>query len=267
VRLANKVALVIGGDRGIGKGIVLGLGREGADVALTWFFTESGGQDAVDQLAAMGRRSIAIRTDARNPDESRAAVASTIASLGRLDYLVYNAGVGNFGPFLELAEDQYDGVLDLNLKGAFFAVQAAARAMVRDGVAGSIVAISSVHDFLSYPEGAHYAASKAGLSQLVRTIANELAPYDIRVNAIAPGMIDSQSTVDAEVWGPTVPLRRPGYPDDIARAAVFLLSDEASYVTGTVIRVDGGIMTRTPHYPPGAVTTYPDLRVRPRGAD
>jgi NAD(P)-dependent dehydrogenase (short-subunit alcohol dehydrogenase family) len=266
VRLSGKVALVIGGDRGIGQGIALGLGRDGADVALTWFVTERGGRETVHQLVAMGRRALTVPADARKVDASRAAVAATIEAFGRIDILVFNAGVTEPHLFLELTEEQYDATLDLNLKGAFFGVQAAARAMVRAGSGGAIVAISSVHDFLSFPECAHYAASKAGLSHFVRTVANELAPNGIRINAIAPGMIDSQGTVDADVWGPSVPLRRPGTPEDIARAAVFLLSHESDYVTGTVLRVDGGIMTRSPHYPPGASTTYPDRRAQREGS-
>jgi NAD(P)-dependent dehydrogenase (short-subunit alcohol dehydrogenase family) len=266
VRLVGKVALVVGGDRGIGQGIALGLGREGADVVLTWFVSERGGRETVQQLVAMGRRAMTVSADARHVAASRAAVAATIAAFGRLDCLVFNAGVTDPHPFLDLTEEQYDATLDLNLKGAFFSVQAAAQAMVRAGSGGSILAISSVHDFLSFPACSHYAASKAGLSQFVRTVANELAPHGIRVNAIAPGMIDSQSTIEADVWGPTVPLGRPGYPKDIARAAVFLLSEDAAYVTGTVLRVDGGIMTRSPHYAPGASTTYPDRRAQRGGS-
>lgn len=266
MRLSGKVALVVGGDRGIGQGIALGLGREGADVVLTWFFTERGGHETVDQLVAMGRQALTVPADARRVDASRAAVAATIEAFGRLDCLVFNAGITDPHPFLDLTEEQYDATLDLNLKGAFFGVQAAAKAMVSAGSGGSILAISSVHDFLSFPACSHYAASKAGLSQFVRTVANELAPYGIRINAIAPGMIDSHGTIDADVWGPTVPLLRPGYPEDIAQAAVFLLSDDAAYVTGTVLRVDGGIMTRSPHYPPGASTAYPDRRAQRGGS-
>ncbi len=271
MKLEGKVALIIGGDQGIGKGIALGLGRAGADVALTSFFSESGGRDTAAQILALGRRAIAMPADVRIVAAARATVATTVQALGRLDILVFNSGVTDPQPFLDLTEEQYDGTLDLNLKGAFFCVQAAARSMVAAGLADSIVTISSVHDFLSFPEHAHYAASKAGLSQFVRTVANELAPYGIRINAIAPGLIDSQDRIDASVWGPTVPLGRPGYPDDIARAVVFLVSDDADYVTGTVLRVDGGIMTRSPHYPPNASTLYPNRRqspgskARPRG--
>jgi NAD(P)-dependent dehydrogenase (short-subunit alcohol dehydrogenase family) len=262
MKLAGKAALVIGGDRGIGKGIALGLGREGADVALTYFFTESGGRDTADQLAGMGRRALALPADVRIVAEAREAVASTVKALGHLDILVFNSGITDPHPFLDLTEEQYDATLDLNLKGAFFCVQAAARAMVAAGSAGAMVTISSVHDFLSFPEHAHYAASKAGMDQFVRTAANELAPYGIRINAIAPGMIDSQDRIDAATWGPTVPLGRPGYPSDIANAVIFLVSDDADYVTGTVLRVDGGMMTRSPHYPPSSPTTYPNRRVR-----
>ena len=262
MRLSGKVALVIGGDRGIGQGIALGLGREGADVALTWFFTESGGHETVNQLEAMGRRAMTVLADARHVDAGRAAVTATIEAFGRLDLLVFNAGITDPHPFLELTEEQYDGTLDLNLKGAFFGIQAVAQAMVRAGSGGAIVAISSVHDFLSFPECAHYAASKAGLSHFVRTVANELAPYGYPHQRHRAGHDRQPEHHRRRGLGADRSLRRPGSPEDIAQAAVFLLSDEADYVTRTVLRVDGGLMTRSPHYPPGADTTYPDRRAQ-----
>jgi NAD(P)-dependent dehydrogenase (short-subunit alcohol dehydrogenase family) len=265
LRLSDTKALVTGGGRGIGKGLALALGRAGADVALTFNQSERGAREVVDELSRLGRRAVAIPADLSRVADAQHAVAATVEALGRIDLLVYNAGITDPHPFLEMDEAEYDATLDINLKGAFFCIQAAARAMIERG-GGRVVAIGSLHGSLSFPGHAHYAASKAGLEQLVRTVANELAPYGITANLVVPGMVEVEKTrdgpepYDRAVWGTTIPLGRVGTPDDIAGAVMFLASPEASYVTAAVIRVDGGIMTRSPHYPPSGATTYPNLR-------
>jgi NAD(P)-dependent dehydrogenase (short-subunit alcohol dehydrogenase family) len=266
MRLRDRVVLVTGAGRGIGRGLALALGEEGADVALTYHQSARGAEEVTAALRGMGRRALAIPANLAHAVDARRCVTATVAAFGRLDVLVYNAGITDPRPFLEITEAQYDATLNTNLKGAFFCAQEAARTMIRQGIAGRIIVISSLHAVLSFPAHAHYAASKAGLDQFARTIANELGPYGIRVNAVQPGMIEVEKYPDViagyepAAWGPTVPLGRVGHPSDVAAAVLFLASSDADYVTGAVIRVDGGIMTRSPHYPPSSTTTYPDRR-------
>ncbi len=266
MRLLGKTALVTGGGTGIGKGLALALGREGADVAVTYYTSARGADEVADELRALGRSALTIKANLALVAEAQQAVAAAVETFGRLDVLVYNAGLSDPHPFLELTEEEYDATLDVNLKGAYFCAQAAARAMIAGGVGGSMVLVSSVHGTLSQPGFTHYAASKAGLEQLVRTVANELAPHGVRVNAVAPGMIEVERYFRTmpdyvrETWGKTVPLGRVGFPSDIAGAVVFLVSDDADFITGITIRVDGGALTRHPHFPPGTDTTYPNRR-------
>jgi glucose 1-dehydrogenase len=269
MRLRDRAVLVTGGGKGIGRGLALALAEAGADVAVTYNRSRDGAERVVDEIRGLGRRALAIPADLSRVAEARRCVAAALEVLGRLDVLLANAGVTDPRPFLEMTEEEYDATLDLNLKGAFFCAQAAARAMIERGTAGRIVVISSLHAVLSFPGHTHYAASKAGLDQFVRTAANELGPYGITVNAVQPGMIEVEKypdlfeDYDPAAWGRTIPLGRVGHPRDLAGAVLFLASSDADYVTGATIRVDGGIMTRSPHYPPAPTTVYPD--VRPRG--
>ena len=266
MRLDNKVVLVTGGGKGIGKGLAMDIGQAGADVALTYNASARGAQEVVEQLRKLGRRAIAIQANLGKVEDARHSVTATVEEFGRLDVLVYNAGITDPHPFLEMTEEEYDLTLDINLKGAFFCMQEAARVMIEKGICGSIVMISSGHAFLSFPKHAHYAASKAGMDQMVKTVANELAPYGIRINGVTPGMIEVEKYYDDDViegydpdkWGPTIPLGRPGYPRDISNATIFLASDVADYMTGSMMRVDGGLFTRSPHW--GPKCTYPNLR-------
>ncbi len=266
MRLANKVALVTGGGRGIGKGLALELGREGADVALTYHASVRGAGEVVEQLHALGRQAIAIEADLARVADARRAVMTTVETFGRLDILVYNAGNVNVYPFFEMTEKQYDETLDVNLKGAFFCVQEAARVMIERGITGRIITISSVQGFLGSPTFAHYAASKAGLNRFVQTVANELATYGITINSVEPGVIEIErhfekyEGYDRVIFGSRIPLGRVGYPHDVAGAVIFLASSDADYITGTVVRVDGGLMTRNPTWEPGQVTIYPNRR-------
>lgn len=266
MRLTNKVALVTGGGRGIGKGLALELGREGADVALTYHTSANGASEVVDQLHTLGRQAIAIEADLARVADARRAVTTTVETFGRVDILVYNAAHEKGRPFFEMTEEEYDLTLDVNLKGTFFCVQEAARAMIAHGITGRIITISSVQGFLSRPGFSDYAASKAGMNHFVRTIANELATYGITINSVEPGMIEVEwysekiKDYDRDSFGLTVPLGRVGYPHDVAGTVIFLASPDADYITGTVIRVDGGLNTRSPHYLPGQATTYPNRR-------
>ncbi len=245
--LSGKAALVTGGGRGLGRAIALALARAGADVAVA-----SRTQAELDQVAgeieSLGRRSAALQADISRPAEAKGAVREAAKAFGHLDILVNAAGVNRRTPSLEVDEELWDWILDVNLKGMFFASQEAARLM-RDQGRGSIINIASVLSEIGIPTIAPYAASKTGVLGLTRTLAAEWGPYGIRVNAIGPGYFPTKMTqrlfADPD-WvarlNRQVPLGRPGQPDDLGGAAVFLASDASSYVTGQVIYVDGGYL-------------------------
>jgi 3-oxoacyl-[acyl-carrier protein] reductase len=241
MRLDGKVALVTGSTRGIGKAIALAFAREGADVVVNGR-DEAAGAAVCAEVAGLGRRAAWVRADLGQVEQARALVAAGVEAFGRLDALVNNAGLFQRKPALELEEADWDALIEVNLKGAFFCAQAAARAMLGRG--GAIVNVSSD---AAWSGGlnpcTHYAASKAGLVSLTRSLAKELAPHRIRVNALAPGMIETDMGGDAgsTLQGLAIPLGRYGTPAEVAAAAVFLASDEASYVTGACLNLSGGL--------------------------
>lgn len=241
MQLAGKVAIVTGATRGIGRAIALAFAREGADV-LVHGRDAAAGQAVCAAIAALGRRAVWHAADLGSVEQARGVVAAALAAFGRLDVLVNNAGLFQRLPALELEEADWNCLLDVNLRGAFFCAQAAARAMLARG--GVIVNIASD---AAWSGGlnpcAHYAASKAGLLSITRSLAKELAPYHIRVNAIAPGMIETEmgDTAGATLEDLRIPLGRYGTPEEVAAAAVFLASDAASYVTGAALNLSGGL--------------------------
>ena len=246
MRLANKVALVTGGGRGIGHAIALGLAREGADVAVNYVRHAEAAAATVAQIRELGRRGLAVQADTGVRAEVERMVAEVIDAFGRIDILVNNAGVGGFVPFLEVTEADLDKVINTNLKGVFFVGQAVARHMVQQG-RGKIINITSEAQQKALPLLTHYCASKAGAYMLSRGMALELAPYKINVNMIAPGPTRTdmnrerlQDPAEVEKRVRRIPLGRMGEPEDLVGAAVFLASDEANHVTGAVIAVDGG---------------------------
>ena len=248
MRLAGKRALVTGGSRSIGRGIARGLAREGADVAVGYRGSRTDAESAVREIEALGRRAVAVQgsTDARADVER--IVAEAHGFLGGLDILVNNAGVLKRTPLLEITEEEWDAILDVNLKGYFLVGQAVARRMIEDGTPGAIVNVSSAGQAVAAPNLAHYCVSKAGVEMLTKQLALELAPHRIRVNAIAPGLIETdmnRADIARDDFRQRrlarIPLGEIGVPDDLVAAVVYLASnDEARLVTGASLFIDAG---------------------------
>jgi NAD(P)-dependent dehydrogenase (short-subunit alcohol dehydrogenase family) len=246
MELTGKVALVTGAQQGIGAAIAREFAAAGADVAVNWLDDESAARQVAEDVRKAGRRAAALHADVANLAAVREMVAAVERELGALDVLVNNAGVFPRVSFLDMAESDWDYVLDVNLKGACFCAQAAARAMVASGRAGSIINLTSGAAYRGSPRGVHYCASKGGVLSMTRQMALELAPHRIRVNAIAPGLTDTaqprygSSEEDLAAMGRALPLGRLAQPEDIAGAAVFLASEAAGFVTGHCLHVNGG---------------------------
>lgn len=241
--LEGRVAIVTGASGGIGKAICATLAREGADLVVHYLHGRAGAELAEAAVRVEGRKAEVVRADVAVGAEARALVSRAMERFGRLDILVNAAGVYPRSWAMEMAEEEWDTVLDINLKGTFLCSQAAARVMKQAG-AGAIVNTSSIA-IRGQARGAHYCASKAGVVALTRVLALEWAP-EIRVNCIAPGLTDtdmprkgmSQEEIANRVQG--MPLPRLGRPEDIARAVLFLVSDNSSWVTGQTVHVNGG---------------------------
>jgi len=244
--LAGKVALVTGAQQGIGRAIALALAHAGAHVGVNYLDGPGAAQVVAEDVRALGRQAVLVPADVARLGDVEKMVETVRRELGVLDILVNNAGVFPRVPFLQMQEQDWDHVLDVNLKGSFLCAQASARAMVAAGRPGAIVSISSVA-IRGTPLGVHYSASKAGLLGLTRAMALALAPHGIRVNAVAPGLTDTAQprygNTEAELlqMARTIPLGgRMAHPDDIASVVVFLVSDEARFVTGQLVHVNGG---------------------------
>ena len=242
--LAGKVALVTGAARGIGRCIAERLAADGADLALCdlqvdWL------ADTVAAVQAMGRRTAAFAADVGNAPAVDAVVDGTLKALGRIDVLVNNAGITKDGYLVRMSEQDWDAVLTVNLKGTFLFSKAVAKSMMRQK-SGIIVNIASIIGLIGNAGQCNYAASKAGMIGLTKSMAKELASRNIRVNAVAPGFIVSKMTdaLSQEIRDQmlaAIPMGRFGQPEDVARAVTFLASDESSYVTGQVLSVSGGM--------------------------
>ena len=243
--LEGKVAVVTGAARGIGKEIALKYASEGADIAFTDLVIDENGKKTEEEIAALGVRCKGYPSDASDFAATEAVVEEIKKDFGRIDVLVNNAGITMDGLMLRMTEKQWDKVISFNLKSAFNYIHAVLPIMMRQK-SGSIINMASVVGVHGNAGQANYAASKAGLIALAKSIAQEVGSRGIRANAIAPGFIETAMTeaLPAEVreeWASKIPLRRGGKVEDIANVATFLASDMAGYVTGQVIQVDGGM--------------------------
>ncbi|MBI3801644.1 MAG: glucose 1-dehydrogenase [Deltaproteobacteria bacterium] len=252
MKLAGKIALVTGSSLGIGRAIAVRFAQEGADVVINYNRTPSGAQEALDEVEAAGRRGLVVQADLSVTAEVKKLVATAVEHFGQLDILVNNAGIETHAPFWQVTEADYDRVLNVNLKGVFFATQAMVQHLMTTKRSGKVVNISSVHEELPFPNFAAYCASKGGLKMLTRNLAVELGQFGITINSIAPGAIETpinrKLLRDPQKLGALqaqIPLARLGRPEDVAGLAVFLASSDADYVTGSTYFVDGGL---TWHY-------------------
>ena len=246
MQLTGKVVLVTGAQQGIGAAMVREFSAAGADVAINGLDDEVAAHHVAEEVGARGRRAFLVQADVSRLEQMQAMVSAVRDGLGAIDILVNNAGIFPRVPFLEMTEHDWDQVLDVNLKGSCFCAQYVAKAMVAAGRQGAIINIASGAALRGSPRGVHYVASKGGVLSLTRAMALELAPYRIRVNAIAPGLTDTaqprygSSEAEIAVMAQAIPLGRMAQPEDIARAAVFLASADAGFVTGQTLHVNGG---------------------------
>ena len=243
--LENKTALITGAAKGIGKAIALKFADEGADIAFTYLTSEAAAMETRRELEACGVKVLAIRSDATDFEGAAKVVEQVLSEFSRIDILVNNAGITRDGLTMRMDEAQWDAVIAANLKSAFNYTHAVLPSMLRNRC-GSIVNISSVVGIHGNAGQSNYAASKAGLIGLAKSVAMEVGSRGVRVNVVAPGFIRTDMTAampneTLQAWEARIPLRRGGTPQDVAQACLFLASDMASYVTGQVIAVDGGI--------------------------
>jgi len=248
-RLDGKTVALTGGDQGIGRAIAERLAADGADVALCYRSNQAGAQEVVAAIAQLGRRGAAIQCDVGKVADGQRFIASAVEQLGKVDILINNAGLERRADFWDVTETDYDSVLNVNLKGLFFLTQAFVRHRMAAKSGGKVINISSVHEELPFPHFASYCASKGGVRMLTRNLSIELAPLGITINSIAPGAIETPINKnllnDPSKLNPllqNIPLHPLGQPADVASLASFLASDEASYITGTTLFVDGGLL-------------------------
>lgn len=243
--LKGKTAVVTGGSRGIGKAIALKLAQEGADVAIVYAGNEAAANETREALESYGVKAKAYRCDVSDDAQTKALVDAVLADFGGIDILVNNAGIVRDGLLLSMKEEDFDAVLDTNLKGAFHMIKHTYRNFMKKR-GGRIINIASVSGIIGNPGQANYSAAKAGLIGLTKATAKELAGRNVTCNAIAPGFIETDMTAGLpekakEAAVGAIPLKRMGKPEDIAELAAFLAGDGAGYLTGEVIKIDGGL--------------------------
>lgn len=245
MNFSEKTAVVTGGSRGLGRAICLELARGGANVMLCYAGNEAAANETVAACESLGAKAVAIRCDVSKEDEVKALMDAALKTFGHIDILVNNAGITRDGLLMMMKPEDFDAVIAANLRGAFLCMKAVARQMVKQRY-GRIVNLSSVVGLRGNAGQVNYAASKAGVIGMTKSLAKELAGRNITVNAVAPGFIDTDMTAvlpeaAKEALLKTIPMARLGQPEDVAQAVAFFAADETAYVTGQVLCVDGGM--------------------------
>jgi glucose 1-dehydrogenase len=253
MNLQGKAAIVTGGNTGIGKAIVLALAHEGANVVIDYIADEQSTEDLEKQVVALGNRAVGVDADVSKVADLETLVSAAVRNFGRLDIMVNNAGVETRTSILDTTEQQYEKVLEINLKSAFFGTQLAAKQMIAQGGGGRIINVTSVHEDWPMPGNTPYCLSKGGVRMLTRTAGVELGPHDVTVVGVGPGAVATPintSTMDdptkMKALDAAIPLGRMAQPQEIASVVAFLAGDGASYLTATTIFADGGIMHSSP---------------------
>jgi glucose 1-dehydrogenase len=263
-KLSGQSALVTGGNTGIGKAVAMALGRAGCNVAIDYIARENLAMNLATDIRSLGVNAVAIKADVTREDQVEQMFERAISEFGTIDILVNNAGIQRDAPLVEMSMEYWQKVIDVNLTGYFLCAREAAREFIRRGIvrerstaAGKIICVSSVHEVIPWAGHCNYAASKGGVLLLMKTLAQELAPYKIRVNSICPGAI--RTDINRKAWEreqdaaklvALIPYGRIGAPEDIGQAAAWLASDDSDYITGASVFVDGG-MTLYPGFAEG----------------
>src|SRR6516225_5485474 len=251
--LHGKTAIVTGGNSGIGKSVVLAMADQGANIVIDFIANEQATEDLEKQVATLGDKSIGVEADVSKVADLQRLIDSAVKAFGRVDVMVNNAGVETRTSVLDTTEDQYEKVMEINLKSAFFGTQLAAKQMIAQGGGGRIINITSVHEDWPMPGNAPYCLSKGGMRMLTRTAGVERAPHGITVTGVGPGAVDTpinKSTADdpAKLKRLTdaIPIGRMAEPSEIGSVVAFLAGDGASYLTATTVFADGGLMQSSP---------------------
>jgi NAD(P)-dependent dehydrogenase (short-subunit alcohol dehydrogenase family) len=245
----NKVVIVTGGGSGIGAGISRRFSQAGASVVVNYLTSGSGAKTVVEEIEGMGREALAIQADVSQATDVDRLIERTLDTFKRIDVLINNAGIFPLSTLLDMTEEQWDQVVDASLRSTFLCTQAVAKQMIAQGDGGAIVNITSIEAENPAPMHAHYNAAKGGVHMFTKSVANELGPHGIRVNAVAPGLIwkegiEREWPDGVERWLEAAPLGRLGMPDDVADACLFLASPAARWITGASLLVDGGVMSK-----------------------
>lgn len=249
MKLEGKVALVTGGSRGIGRAVALELAKEGADIGVNYVKNKNAADEIVSKIHSMGRKAIPIPADVSMITEIERMVEQIWDEFGRIDILVNNAGIAYIEPFFKISVETWDRTLNVNLKGAFFTSQIVVNRMIKEKIKGTIINMSATNGQVAEADTVHYNASKGGMDMVTRSLAIELAPFGIRVNGVAPGVIKTEIDVDffanpkfKEDYLRHVPMHRFGESEEVGKTVVFLASDDSTYITGHTIVIDGGLL-------------------------